>query len=127
MLKVDTAAAAVLDPASLQRLQALDPSGGGGFLLRLLSTYAASLDKLGEQAAAAAAAADPSALAKVAHTLKSSSASVGALDLARRCEALERTLRAGPVAWADIDVDGLLAEVGRVREAVSAVWSGLAP
>lgn len=85
----------VLDAACLQRLRDLDPSGQSGLVARVIRTYVQSLAKLLDQLAQARAAADPVALRHVAHTLKSSSASVGALALAELCGDVERRLRDG--------------------------------
>jgi HPt (histidine-containing phosphotransfer) domain-containing protein len=82
----------VLDESALARLAELDPSGNAGLVPRVLRTYVASLQRLLPQGSAALAANDAVALRYVAHTLKSSSASVGAARLAAVCLALERRL-----------------------------------
>ncbi|EHR70213.1 HPt domain-containing protein [Burkholderiales bacterium JOSHI_001] len=82
----------VLDESALVRLAELDPSGSAGLVPRVLRTYVASLQRLLPQAGAALSANDAAALRYVAHTLKSSSASVGAQRLAAVCLSLERRL-----------------------------------
>ena len=69
-----------LDEASLARLRALDPDGRLNVMARVFQTYEASLITALEQAARARDSADAPALGAVAHKLKSSSASVGALE-----------------------------------------------
>jgi HPt (histidine-containing phosphotransfer) domain-containing protein len=86
---------ALLDRPSLDRLRALDPSGASGLLPRVLGTYVASLDKLLAQLLEARASADAAGVRHVMHTLKSSSASVGALALSAQCAEIEQALRAG--------------------------------
>ena len=85
----------VLDTQALARLAELDPGGKAGLLPRVIGTYTGSLERLLGQWAAARAAADAIVLRHVAHTLKSSSASVGALALAALCAELEQALREG--------------------------------
>jgi len=58
-------------------------------------------------------------VSRVAHTLKSSSASIGALALSALCADIERLLRAGDVAGASALIDPFHAEVSRVDAAVS--------
>lgn len=82
----------VLDEAALLKLADLDPSGSAGLVPRVLRAYITSLQRLLPQASAALAANDAPALRYVAHTLKSSSASVGAQRLAAVCLLLERRL-----------------------------------
>jgi HPt (histidine-containing phosphotransfer) domain-containing protein len=86
-----------LDAAALARLQALDPAGRHGVLRRVLCTYESSLVRQLDQLRAERAA-PTGAVVNLAHTLKSSSASVGAAALADACAALEQRLRHGAVA-----------------------------
>jgi hypothetical protein len=84
-----------LDEAALDALRALDPDGRQQVLRRVLQTYDSSARRLLGALSDACAQADWAAAERIVHTLKSSSASVGALDFARRCAALEHGLRAG--------------------------------
>lgn len=86
----------MLDVEALDRLRALDPHGQSGLLPRVLATYTASLQRLLDQLQAARANADVQAQRHVAHTLKSSSASIGALKLAALCADIERRMRDEP-------------------------------
>ena len=87
------APAPVLDEASLQRLHELDPQGHNRVVERVLRAFEASLTRLLPQAAQALRQGDDDALRHVVHTLKSSSASVGALELSRGCGEIENRLR----------------------------------
>lgn len=120
----------VLDADSLQRLQALDPQGSNRVVERVLRAYEASLQRLLPQAVQAARDGEPDALRHVAHTLKSSSASVGALQLSRQCAEVESRLRAqrqdradGSSGLEDLDVllAELQAEAAQVLDAVRAL------
>ena len=90
----------VLDPDALARLHDLDPGGKAGLVPRVLATYRQSLQRLLEQLRVACEQSDTQTQRHVVHTLKSSSASVGALTLARLCADTENKLREGlGVGW----------------------------
>ena len=110
--------AEVLDAQALARLQELDPEGKAGLVSRVLATYVRSLQRLLDQLRAARAAADMQAVRLVAHTLKSSSASVGALNLSARCAEVERRLRDGECDGLAALLDQLTDEGGRVFAAL---------
>jgi HPt (histidine-containing phosphotransfer) domain-containing protein len=99
-----------LDAASLERLRELDPGDRAGLVVRVVATYVASLERLLSQWTAARAAADLSSLRHVAHTLKSSSASVGALQLASICADVERRIRDGEIDGIELQLDALAGE-----------------
>lgn len=120
-LRAPETPAGLLDPASLQRLRELDPSGDNGVLERVLRTFESSLGRLLAQARRAQGAHDPGTVRHVAHTLKSSSASVGALELSRRCADIESRLRAQRDSDLDALLDGMHAEGERVLSAVRAM------
>jgi HPt (histidine-containing phosphotransfer) domain-containing protein len=111
----------VLDPASLQRLHELDPQGTNRVVERVLRAFDTSLARLLPQARQALAQGDLEAVRHVAHTLKSSSASVGALQLSRCCAEIESLLRAqqsGDLGERLATLDG---EAERVLQAVRAL------
>jgi two-component system, sensor histidine kinase and response regulator len=115
------AAAAVLDEASLQRLHELDPDGANQVVQRVLRAFESSLQRLLPQSMQALAQGDHEAVRHVVHTLKSSSASVGALELSRRCGDIENRLRALQSRDLDTLMAGLNTEGQRVLAAVRAV------
>jgi HPt (histidine-containing phosphotransfer) domain-containing protein len=112
--------AQVLDAGALDRLRELDPSGKGGLVARVLATYTSSLAKLLDQFHAARGSNDREALRHVAHTLKSSSASVGALQLSGLCADIERSVREGQAEGLDAKLDAMAAEATRVLTALRA-------
>lgn len=106
---------AALDVASVQRLRELDPGGAHGLLERVLDTFVASLVRHVDELRAARADGDLAAMRHVAHTLKSSSASVGALELSRWCADVERALRERPAEPPDAAaLDAMAAEMQRL-------------
>lgn len=110
--------AAVLDEVSLQRLHELDPQGRNKVVERVLRAFEASLTRLLPQALEAEANGDHEAVRHVVHTLKSSSASVGALELSRCCSDIEHRLRSHEVEGLGPRLAALSAEGQRVLRAV---------
>jgi histidine phosphotransfer protein HptB len=108
----------VLDAASLANLVQLDPTGANRLVQRVLTTYRSSMARLLAQLAQARAQPDPNAQRLVAHTLKSSSASVGALLLAQLCSEAEKALREGQADRVPGLLDQLVAEAAQVDAAV---------
>jgi CheY-like chemotaxis protein/HPt (histidine-containing phosphotransfer) domain-containing protein len=83
----------VLDPAALARLRELDPKGENQLLERVLKAFQTSAARLLPQLLAARESNDRTTVRLVAHTLKSSSASIGANTLSQLCGELEATIR----------------------------------
>jgi HPt (histidine-containing phosphotransfer) domain-containing protein len=83
----------VLDSASLNNLRELDPTGKAGLLVRVVQAFDTSALRLMPQLDLAVQTVDMAGVRHVAHTLKSSSASVGALTLSRCCAELEAQAR----------------------------------
>lgn len=113
-------ASPTLDAAALAKLRELDPDGRHGVVPRVLAAFETSLTRLLGQLRAQAAQADAEVVAGVAHTLKSSSASVGALALAAACTDVERRLRSGGGGDLAADVQRLVAEGEGALRAVAA-------
>ncbi len=111
----------VLDPAALARLRQLDPDGTRGFLTQVLRTFESSLVRHLAALAEAQAQGDLKRAGDVAHTLKSSSASIGALAFAQGCAAVEKLARAGDAAALGAPLVTLMAEGARVLAAVRAM------
>ena len=108
-----------LDPAAFAHL--LEITGDDlEFVDELIDTYledsAVQLDAM----RSAAVAGDVSALVRPAHSLKSSSANVGAMALAEACRSLEEDGRAGTVADMAARVDGCGRSFSDVRGALLA-------
>ena len=83
----------VLDAAALAGLRALDPTGQNRLMQRVFTAFRASTDRLMPQLLESQRNADPSGIRYVAHTLKSSAASVGGLAVSRICADLETRIR----------------------------------
>ena len=109
----------VLDAGCMAELRALDPDGTAQLVKRVLVTYQASLAKLVAQLRQAHAEGAWDQVSRVAHTLKSSSASIGALSFSALCADIERLLRAGDTAGADALLGRFHATVAEVERAVA--------
>ena len=110
--------ALVLDAEALATLVQLDPTGANQLLPRVLTTYRNSLARLMAQLVAARWPFDAAVLRLVTHTLKSSSASVGALGLSALCAAAEQALRDGRLDDLPRILDDLQAQAERADAAV---------
>lgn len=110
-----------LDAQALARLQELDPDGRQGVVQRVLKAYDASLSRMVVQLRLQAEAPDADVVAGLAHTLKSSSASVGALALSRACADLEARLRGGQATDLRHDIDRIVALTEAAQRAAAAI------
>ncbi len=99
---------ASLDAGALARLRELDPDGRHGVLPRVLGAFETSLQRMLAQLAAEREGGDSGVVATIAHTLKSSSASVGATELSRVCADVERRLREAQPGHLGADIERLL-------------------
>jgi len=113
-----------LDAGALARLRELDPDGRHGVVMRVMKAFETSLTRMLGQLStqlANAGRSDPTVVASVAHTLKSSSASVGALSLARTCAEIEQGVRSGTLTDLDAQVRRLVVECEDALAAVKAM------
>jgi HPt (histidine-containing phosphotransfer) domain-containing protein len=111
----------VLDEVALGRLRELDPDGRHGVLRRVFSAFETSLMRMLVQLTAEREGGDAGVVSSVAHTLKSSSASVGALQLSAACAEVERRLRDHRPGDLQADVEKLLKEGESALRAVRAM------
>ena len=110
----------VLDPQALDRLRELDPSGRNNLLQRVLDAFTASVAKLSPQLAQARRDMDLKGIRHVAHTLKSSSASIGAVRLTPLCAEVENMVRESRCEGIEQRLDALAAEIDNVVAAIRA-------
>ena len=83
----------ILDRAALDGIRALQTDGGPNVLKRVIDLYLDDAPKLIQRLKYAVAAEDAPEIERAAHTLKSTSASLGALKLAQLCKELETSAR----------------------------------
>jgi hypothetical protein len=85
----------VLDASALAQLRALDPDGKLCLVEKIFNTYITAAQELLEQLDLAVQACDAATVRRVAHTLKSSSSSIGALKFAALCADIEASIQPG--------------------------------
>ena len=113
----------VLDPAALAELSA-STGDDTAFVVELVETYLSDATGLLDAIGAAIAAGDADALVRPAHTLKSSSATVGARRLAETSRRLEFAGRSGALDdAAGADGAAVVADWEAARAALEA-WLG---
>jgi HPt (histidine-containing phosphotransfer) domain-containing protein len=106
-----------IDPEVFARLA--DITGDDAeFLAELVETYLEDGAAQVEALRTAASSGDLPGLVRPAHTLKSSSASIGALALAQLCRSLEADARSGAVADLDARVDAIVDGFEEARAAL---------
>jgi HPt (histidine-containing phosphotransfer) domain-containing protein len=112
------AAERILDPAPLNQIRALQRPGAPSLLAKVIGVYLDNSPTLMQRLREAVAQGDAVALREAAHSLKSSSANLGAAPLATLCKELEQRGREQRIEG----TAALLAEVqtqySRVREAL---------
>jgi CheY-like chemotaxis protein len=100
-LDAGAAAEPLLDERVLKDILAMERNGARDLLRRLVTTYAQSSTVLIENAVQAFARADVAAVAQALHTLKSSSANLGAMRFSRACGRIEAFARQSDLASAE--------------------------
>jgi HPt (histidine-containing phosphotransfer) domain-containing protein len=85
--------ASVLDQRVLQSLRDLDPDGSKGLLSRTSAKFSSYGDELIAALTASVRSHDLPEVARFVHSLKSSSANLGAVDLASQCQMIEALIR----------------------------------
>jgi signal transduction histidine kinase/CheY-like chemotaxis protein len=108
----------VLDAEALERLRELDPKGENQLLSRVIKAFEASAARLLPQLQDARRSGDAAGIRHVAHTLKSSSASIGAVKLSQVCADIEAKIRADKLEDAEARVDEMCAEIEIVLQAL---------
>jgi HPt (histidine-containing phosphotransfer) domain-containing protein len=121
-LTASAPAPAVLDAQALQHLRDLDPQGGTALLARVVQAFEKSLERLLPDLDKARGSQPNLVVVRhVCHTLKSSTASLGALELSRRCAQIEAQARDGRAEGLDKLLDAMHDELARVRVALAAL------
>ncbi|WP_290867598.1 Hpt domain-containing protein, partial [Aquabacterium sp.] len=111
----------VLDAEALQRLRELDPRGDNRLIERVAKAFETSVGRLLPQLEEAFKMHDQAAITHVAHTLKSSSASIGALKLSQMCAEIENMIRRQTGEDLSSRIREIPQEAHRVLECLSAL------
>ncbi|HEY7490700.1 MAG TPA: response regulator [Candidatus Tectomicrobia bacterium] len=116
---------AVLDAEAFAALQALGGNEAVTFLLPMVEQFVQDAAAHLATLQAAADTGDAVALERAAHTLKSTSATVGALRMTAICSELQQLGRTGSVAGAAGHIEQLVNEFACVQQALAQVCSAL--
>ena len=108
----------VLDAGALDRLRELDPRGENQLIARVVSAFETSVGRLVPQLQDAHRSGDMAGIRHVAHTLKSSSASVGAMKLSEICAETEAMIRQERAENLDSAVSAICRECEIVLQAL---------
>lgn len=108
----------VLDTVALERLRELDPLGANRLVQRVCKAFEVSLLRLVNQLPAPGQRTDLAAVRLVAHSLKSSSASVGAQRLSQLCAEIETMIRIGQTQHLDDRIATMALESKVVLKAI---------
>jgi len=110
-------ASSVIDPATFDELVA-STGGEAAFIQELIDTYLTDAPELFAQMRSALAAGDAETFRRAAHSLKSNSASLGALTLSALAKELEMMGKAGTLEGAAAKIAAADAEYARVKAAL---------
>jgi HPt (histidine-containing phosphotransfer) domain-containing protein len=111
----------VLDTQALDRLRALDPLGTSKLLSRVIQAFDTSVARLLPQLIEALPTLEPQAIRHVSHTLKSSSATIGANKLSKLCAQVESMVRQEQFEGLTEQIQLLITEVEVVQAALQRV------
>ena len=110
-----------LDPSVMDRIKSLQRPGGPDIITKVLTTYLNNTPKFLNDLQEGASKQDSTRIRRAAHTLKSSSASIGAIRLADLCRELEEQAKADDLTQADTYIHTINAEYQSVNPALSAL------
>jgi CheY-like chemotaxis protein/HPt (histidine-containing phosphotransfer) domain-containing protein len=110
-----------LDLTVIERIRDMERRGASRLLQRLIHTYLTTAAKHVADAEQALASGDAPALRHAVHTLKSSSANLGATGLSRHCATLETHARASQIHAARRDWPAARSEYERAVQALKAM------
>ncbi|MEM7042556.1 MAG: response regulator, partial [Pseudomonadota bacterium] len=130
---VDADTSGVIDPAALDRIREMAGSKGDGLLTKVIGRYLEKTPELMADLTAAAQRSDYDQVRQIAHSLKSSSANLGAVSLSEQCKEVETACRAGEVDQVDATVEKIVADYeqvaltldvqrGRIEAGPTAAW-----
>jgi len=110
---------AVIERAALDNIRALQKDGMPDLTTKVIDKYLIHAPKLLGSLRQAAAEGDAPAVQQAAHSLKSSSANLGATELAAQCKTLELEARLNKVVPSQAQVQALETEFLAVRDALA--------
>ena len=115
-----------LDPAALEKIRALQRDGAPDLVNMVVEQYLTDSSSLVETLREAVQSGNADELRNAAHSLKSSSANVGAMILAELCKMIEVKARENDLKEVATEVDKVLEEYERARNALGGEGQGAA-
>ncbi len=109
----------MLDPSAFDNLRLLDRNGGSGFLNRMVDLFCRRAPELIQQIRAAAQRGDTDSLHRAAHSLKTSSATLGARKLAVLCRQLEARAKTTLFEDREVLMSAIEVEYSKVEQALA--------
>lgn len=116
-----------LDPLALDQLRPFKGQDGHSLLGNLIAVYLEQLPGRVEELFKAHREGDAHTVFKIAHTLKSTSASLGAYQLQGLCQRLEDAGRKGNLSETESELLAFKTETAKVREALLDEQNRLVP
>ena len=104
-----------LDRNALDELRALDPDGSSGLLAQIVQSYLDDTASIFSKLKTSMAAGDTTTMTREAHLLKSTSRSVGALQLGEMAFSMEKIGRSGSIDGCAELLNTMLAEFKQVE------------
>ena len=114
----------LLDPEAIENLRALGEPGDDSFLREIIGIYLADTPQRLAELRAAHAAGDQAVFVRAAHTIKGSSANVGAAQVRALAEQLEHAAKAGPIAPLLPQVEELAGAFAETERALQGLLGG---
>jgi two-component system sensor histidine kinase/response regulator len=114
--------AAAIDPAALDQLRGMQTADGTELVAKIVQMFIAQTPSLFDSARAAHASGNARDLRRAAHTLKSTSATVGATNLARLAAALEFEADAGRIEQTPDMLALMQSDFERIVQALRAAY-----
>jgi len=111
----------VINRAALEKIRALSRSGGDVLVQKVVDAYVGDVPQHLRSLREAIGGHDPGTVKRIAHSLKSASANVGAETLAGLCKDLEHLGRADTVEGAELLLDDMEHEFQAVRHSLTAM------
>jgi signal transduction histidine kinase/DNA-binding response OmpR family regulator/HPt (histidine-containing phosphotransfer) domain-containing protein len=111
----------VINRAALDAIRALSKEGGDALVHKVIAAYVDDTPQHLQTLRRAISVDDPNSVRKVAHSLKSASANVGAQKLAQLCKEMEHLGRAETTEGADVILTDMEHEFQAVRESLTAL------
>lgn len=110
-----------IDRSVLEQIRMLEGPGRQGLLEKVVTLYLCDSQKLVEKIRTCVEGKDADALRRAAHTLKSSSANVGAVGVFEICRRIEEGTADGSLPSSGSQVERLEGEYGSVRQELQAM------